>query len=225
MYKLLFVCGFNTHSTQNQNDAYFVIKQFLNASQYKVDFFTYTTNERIIDVYKRLNVLTPSYDIIIGHSMGGGLIYRMMCDKLLLENQKVILLMPFVYAPQWQKMLTNIPLIDKIYIPNSLLFPSSKLFDLGNMSNNNNTLIQLHQVIDMIQWMPEIDNLPDIINNNKNVSVIFGNNDEISGIPSIISSRIINSKLVPGLHEPFNSRRFDNVFFTILENALTNRPL
>jgi len=38
--------------------------------------------------------------------------------------------------------------------------------------------------------MPEIDNLPDTINNNKNVSVIFGNNDEISGIPSIISSRI-----------------------------------
>jgi len=64
------------------------------------------------------------------------------------------------------------------------------LFDLGNMLNNNNTLVQLHQVIDMIQWMPEIDNLPDTINNNKNVSVIFGNNDEISGIPSIISSRI-----------------------------------
>lgn len=58
------------------------------------------------------------------------------------------------------------------------------------MLNNNNTLVQLHQVIDMIQWMPEIDNLPDTINNNKNVSVIFGNNDEISGIPSIISSRI-----------------------------------
>ena len=54
------------------------------------------------------------------------LIYRIMCDKLLLENQKEILLMPFVYVPQWQKMLTNIPLIDKyIYIPNSLLFTSS----------------------------------------------------------------------------------------------------
>ena len=45
MYKLLFVCGFNTHYTQNQNDTYFVIKQLLNASQYKVDFFTYTTDE------------------------------------------------------------------------------------------------------------------------------------------------------------------------------------
>ena len=79
---VLFVRGFNTYMEANSDDHYANFTNFFMLSEFSLIYFNYSPDEEINTVYERLsNILdTHTYDILLAHSLGGGLLMQYITD-------------------------------------------------------------------------------------------------------------------------------------------------
>ncbi len=209
--KILFVRGFNTYMPSGDAfDTYANIR-----AKYKMTYFNYSPEEDISTVYERLvrEIKTGFYTHLIGHSMGGGLLMRYMNDHVTDERVKFILLMPLVYKTSVNSAITNIPFADYIRVPKALLIPNSKLYDQGNIMNDNCQWFSLLQVVGMYHHIilkPE-----ELVNklNSSNCVFFYASKEGLNIIPKSVLGQINKLEVVEGLHECFNSVGRSTEFF------------
>jgi pimeloyl-ACP methyl ester carboxylesterase len=160
------------------------------------------------------------YDIICGHSMGGGLLMKYCSEHPKMEECKVqglIFMMPLIYKVDYiNTIIQYIP--DWIQLPKALIIPNNYLYEDGNILNDTYGLIPVKQIIQMYNYMDDL-NLG--LLNKENYSLIYTNDEKLTTIPKNILDLIKNIHFVNGNHmcfnEPKNSRQFFEKFVSLLD--------
>lgn len=218
MNKILFVRGFNAYMPDNDAfDGYASIR-----TKYKMTYFDYSPAEDILAVYERLKLAIKSgfYTHLIGHSMGGGLLMRYMNDHVTDEHVKFILLMPLVYKTPVNSVISKIPFADYIRVPKALAIPNSKLYEQGNLMNDNYTLLSMSQVVGMYNHiMLDSEEFVKKINDS-NCVMFYASQEAFNTVPAPVLQQIHKLEIVQGLHECFNSVGRSTEFFDKLAKYL-----
>jgi hypothetical protein len=232
---ILFVRGFATQLSSGIDD-YMYIKVLLER-EYKFTYFDYEPSEDLDVVYNRLLNALQSVnmhpDIIIAHSLGGGLIakYIKTMPKTVIDgHEKIILLMPLICKNIINDFASNFQFIPNILIPKSLFLPASYLFDVGNLLNNDNSLISFKQPF-VLYNDPSyaISNDVSFIKNNKNVTLFYASDEKLNMIDESVLSTIPKKQLkrVSGLHNCWRSiqvnKTLETDFFTQFINVLDEK--
>lgn len=217
--KILFIRGFNTNNIKS-GDTYANILVVLNQNANNdIEYFSYSSNEDIVNVYKRLQKIIKKNDFthLVGHSMGGGLLMRYIYDHPdeSSKYKQVILLMPLVYKTRFNKLFFNIPFIKNLYLPNAIILPSAKAYSRGNIVNDGLRFSKLKQPVEMYkEIMLESDEFIETLNENRSNTVLFyARKEGYTAIPKDVLKQIKNKEYVNGLHESFNSLETTKEFF------------
>jgi pimeloyl-ACP methyl ester carboxylesterase len=177
--------------------------------KYKMEYFNYSPNEDILEVYARLckQIGKGKYTHLIGHSMGGGLLMRYIYDHKINNSVKIILLMPMIYKIPLNEIIAKIPISKYIKIPKALLIPNSKLYNHGNFLNDSYNLLSISQAVSMYKsiMLDSVEFASTI--NNSNCVLFYATREAFNIIPEKELNLIKPKKLViiNGLHECFNS--------------------
>jgi len=212
--QILFIRGFNT-KLSNEFDGYSSIKNVYPHMKY----FDYSPDEDLSDVYKRLckKIKSTNYTHLIGHSMGGGMLMRYIHDHKIKNDVKIILLMPLIYKKPVVKIITSIPIINKIRLPKPLLIPNKNLYDQGNLTNDNFYWLSTSQITKMYNTvMLEPDQFVSTLNSNSKCVLFYASKEAFNEIPDSILNQIVNLEKIDGLHECFNSVGTSSAFFKTL---------
>jgi len=210
--KIIFIRGFGTNNLNNDTYANLLIILNQNAKNH-VEYFNYNPDEDIVKVYKRMcKVLKDNdYTHLVGHSMGGGLIMRYIYDypKNISKYKRVLLLMPLIYKVRINELLLNIPFVENISVPNTIVLPSSKSYETGNFINDGFKFSKMKQPAGMYkEIMLEPDEFVDTLNENRFNTVLFYAREEgYNPVPKDVLKKIKNKVYVNGLHESFNDLR------------------
>ena len=132
---VLFVRGFATDINSNYacKFAYSSFDNFFMMSQYNLEYFNYSPEEDLPDVYARLcdKIENNLFDVIIGHSIGGGLLLKFLTehknymDCISKTTKKIIFLMPLIEAGNIPyKIIAKIPLLCGYY-PKNIACPNN----------------------------------------------------------------------------------------------------
>jgi len=225
MKKILFIRGYNTDMNSTKKDSYCNFSTFFELSkEYKLKYFNYSPEEELDEVYKRLckTLSIQKYDILIGHSMGGGLLLKYLTEnkKKIKKYDKLLFLMPLVSKVPSTNILTKIPFSEKLYLPKALILPNNNLFDLGNILNDNYKLLCVKQVVTMYNDNKYISSTDLTILNKKNCHLVYAKNEKFTIIQDDVLDKIKNKTILEGKHEMFNE--FDNSrkFFPTLKHLL-----
>jgi hypothetical protein len=202
---ILFIRGFNTYmATQDSFDGYSNI-----LDKYDLEYFNYSPDEDIVEVYSQLSkrIRKGKYTHLIGHSMGGGLLMRYIHDHKIEHSVKIILLMPMIYKIPLNKVIANIPYSGNLKFPKALIIPNSKLYNQGNILNDNYNLLSISQVVSMYNniMLEPIEFASTI--NNSNCVLFYATREALTLIPeqSLNLIKPKNLVMINGLHECFNS--------------------
>jgi hypothetical protein len=226
MSNILFVCGFNTHpEQQNGTDLYCSFDIYFKFSDYKINYFRYKTTEDLFDVYQRLKDIldTQKHDLIITHSMGSCLVMKYIHETQ--DKRPCIMCMPFIHTSFISKLMSNIPLLEYLYIPKCCLIPNHHVVDGGNILNDELKLIYCNQVKTSIKYFFLTDEqLVETINTN-NIQIIYALNELISPIDPFILSQIKSGKISysSGKHTSFGNIFHMSNFFDKFTNTLQNK--
>ena len=175
-------------------------------------------------------IQTIKYDILIAHSLGGGLLLK-YCNEN--ENdisgfQKIIFLMPYIYTNPYSfihiaSMLNITEIENVVYLP--------QFFLTGITAENNYSMIPLKQIIQShtILFLNEED-IVKTINNSKNIFFIYSKEETISQIDTFILEQINDIIYVDGNHTCFcqrnnNSIQFFKIFGDILHDKIVKNIL
>jgi pimeloyl-ACP methyl ester carboxylesterase len=219
---VLLVRGFNTDLASGR-DIYLPIKRYLAHTHTIVDF-NYTPNEDIGVVYSRLcdTIHSTKFDILMGHSMGGGLLAKYARLNDVSAFDRVILLMPFMCKRADYDLISKIPFARYLKLPKPLILPAGSLFDEGNALNDEYTLLSMAQTVD-IYTDPNVfsDDLT-FINKNPKVFVFYASQEKFNTITEDVLSSLPSGQLkrVVGLHECFRSINSNGDFFGKLGELL-----
>jgi alpha-beta hydrolase superfamily lysophospholipase len=116
-------------------------------------YFSYSPDEDIVRVYKRLVqvIKNTEFTHLVGHPMGGDLLMRYIYDHPdeISKYKRVILLMPLLYKTRFNKLFFNIPFVKNISLPNAIVLPSSKAYSTGNIVNDGFYFSKLKQAVEM----------------------------------------------------------------------------
>ncbi len=222
--KILFVSGFNTHPDERQDgiDLYSSFDIYFRFSNNKLEYFRYKTTESLYNVYERLyDILkTKKHDLVICHSMGSCLAMKYIHETN--DKREFIMCMPFIHTTLFTKLLTNIPLIQYLYIPKCCLIPNYLLIEGGNIFNDELTFIRCNQIHTAINdfFLPE-EKLIQTINSN-NIHIIYSENEFISPIEPYILSQIKRDQISysKGKHISFSNTYHMSNFFDVFTTAL-----
>ena len=167
-------------------------------------------------VYERLCKDTQ-YDILMGHSMGGGLLIKYIREH---KTKRVILLMPLFSKRIDIELVCQIPLTRYMYLPTELIIPNRYLCD--QYTKKDYKLIPVAQIYDAYNDPSFMSDDLDFINNNPDVYMIYAQLELLN----VISDKVLDSinkkqlKYVNGLHECFNSVNEGCNFFEKLDEIL-----
>jgi hypothetical protein len=222
--KILFVSGFNSHPNEQPGDVdiYSSFDIYFKFSKNKLEHFRYKTTENLHYVYERLyDVLkTKKHDLVICHSMGCCLAMKYIHETN--DKREFIMCMPYIHVSSFIKLLSNIPLIQYLYIPKCCLAPNHILIDAGNIFNDELRFVRCNQIHTAINdfFLPE-EKLIQTINSN-NIHIIYSENEFISPIESHILSQIKRDHISysKGKHISFSNTYHMSNFFDVFTTAL-----
>ena len=224
---VLFVCGFNTHpDDQNDNDLYSIFDIYFKYSPYNLYIFRYKLAEELYDVYDRLVYLLEnnSYDIVITHSMGGSLIMKYLMNKNnQLTDKKIIMLMPFIYKTPLLSCLSYFSFIENLYLPKCLIIPNGNLFSIGNICNDTMWLVSIKQIYQCAaDFLLSEQKIVEIINGADNIHIIYVKDEQISSIPNNVLHKIATDKIthIKGKHIAFVDIEYNVDFFKTFSKCL-----
>lgn len=221
--KILFVSGFNTHpEEQDMINTYSAFDIYFKFSDSKLDYFRYKTAESLHDVYERLfNILKSNkHDLVICHSMGCCLAMKYVHETK--DKRRFILCMPFIHMSLFTKLLSNIPLIQHLYLPKCCLVPNHLLIDGGNIFNDELRFIRCNQIHTAVaDFLLPDEKLIQTINTN-NIHIIYSESEFISPIDINILSQIKRDQISysKGKHISFSNTYHMSNFFDVFTNAL-----
>ena len=224
MQKLLFIRGYNTDTTTT-DDHYIYLKQNL-SKKYKVTYFNYAVTDDIQMVYKQLCGLIKKkkWDVLIGHSLGGGLLTKYIRNNDVSAHKRVILLMPFIGTRTAHTLASLIPPLHSISLPKALLIPSVFLYEGASVLEDSWDLIPVHQFYDTYADPQVSSNDFSFINDASNIYMFYASQEMFNTIDEIYLARISPTKLkrVDGLHEVFYSPDTKNAksFFSKINKLL-----
>ena len=210
--KILFVRGYNTN-LESGVDEYIYIKLFFENNNLKFDYFNYSPNENINDVYKRLCdvIKNNNYNTLIGHSMGGGLLMKYIDEHNVKKFHKIILLMPLIYKQFLNNLISKIPFVQYLYLIKAFFIPANNIYNKGNILNDSYNFISLQQPVLMYKDIM-LSNKKIIKNLNKNTNCVlfYAQDEKLNNINQTILDKIKNKVYVNGKHECFNE--FENTY-------------
>jgi hypothetical protein len=218
MKKILFISGFNTHPDEQSDnlDIYSCFYQHFKYSKYKISFFRYKTDEPLEKVYKRMceQLDYKEYKIIIGHSLGGGLLMKYLSEHE--ETRKIILLMPFISLPKWKQIafsyLDVIPVT--FHLPKCVAIPNSSLFEGGNLINDKTNMVNLSQITYATNnILLDNEDILRVFKKSKNVVMLYADDETISPIDCGLLERIEQKIYVKGKHVSFADIVTNKKFF------------
>lgn len=223
MTNILFISGFNTHPSDNDNiDIYSVVDIYFKFSESKVTFFRYKTSDDLGAVYKSLvSILaTREHDLIITHSMGSCLYLKYLSETV--DLRKVIICMPFIKVSQSVKLLTLVPLVKYMYLPKFCLIPNHNLYEGGNVFNDTTKLVCCRQIYHAISNMFLSDEeIVRIVNSHPSLRIIYAENETVSPIDDALLSRISDHvSMTKGKHLSFANAVYMSDFFNVLTSEM-----
>jgi len=174
-------------------------------------------------------------DVLIGHSMGGCLVYRYMADRLaagcaITSLPTPILLMAYLQEPPdlLYKVIKLIPgfIRNQIRIPFELGLKASDLWDEGNALNGSWRLTLTRQIYDAVgyQAKSETELVETLVR--MRAMMIVGRQDVNGGmLTDDVLKRLRDNESVclveiDGKHEAFSSRKNSSVFFEVFDALL-----
>lgn len=161
----LLVCGFNTYET----DTYDVLMKECP----KITLFQYKSTENFEDVLERLGEEVQKYTILIGHSMGGFLLSKLIeADKL--TDQKVILSQPFLETPL-RPLWRIVP--KSLSLPRMFVIPRHKLSEKYTLKDtlSDKTMLPIGQLRYAFKYLP---NMLEVLTY-PNLYIILSENDKV----------------------------------------------
>lgn len=229
MKKLLFVRGF-TLSNDKEYDEYKQIYAFFRMSKYKLEYFKYTTEERLDQVYKRLEQIIKkgNYSVLMGHSMGGGLLSRFCRENDVSGYEKIILLMPFIRTNPTLNRLLTCDFAREWRIPKAMILPQSFVegakvttisYIVSALLHDSFAPIGIHQCLYSKRLLLTDKEIIRLFK--KNIHLIHSPTDELISFAPELLSRIKNQYSVEGGHLSFSSKKYDNNFFDTLYNIIS----
>jgi len=223
MNKVIFVCGFNTHPDEDNGiNPYTAFELYFKFSNTDVTFFRYKTTEDLAAVYCRLSKIldTKEHDTIITHSMGSCLCLKYIAETN--DMRKIIMCMPYISASKFVRFITYLPFIQNVSIPKCCMVPNSALYYGGNMFNDDAKLVSFNQVYFAItKIFLTDDELVRVINNHKNIRIIYAENEQVSPIDSSILSQIIGKVTISkGKHVSFVNVVHMSDFFNVFTEQI-----
>jgi hypothetical protein len=225
---VLFVRGFATSLNGPNRHIYDVIELFFQNPNYSFEFFDYDPNSDLEIVYellkKRLeNLADPHKTIVIGHSLGGGLLLNLIDKGVLKRFHKIILIMPFIMSPSILKWVAKISFLSCISLPKCLLLPNRELFEYGNIFNDDWYLIPIKQLISFEKkFSLKSEQISNVLNHYFNVHMIYAKNEKLTAVHQNILNEIKNISFVNGNHLPFNEINCLKEFFQGLSKCLVS---
>ena len=224
---ILFIRGFNTNMTSSFDETKFTYSNFDNffeMSKYDFNYFNYSPEENLDDVYSKLEtqLMNGSYTILMGHSMGGGLLLKFLTEhpEKIETYTKIIFLMPMITKVFSTELICKIPFIDKMYLPKCLIIPNNNLFNNGNILNDSFKLLCSKQVVTMYNDKNYISKMNLSIIDKPNCVMIYAKDEMLSTISSDVLEKIENKYILEGKHEMFNESNHSNKFFRTLKLLL-----
>ena len=171
----------------------------------------------IATVYSRLCDIIKStkFDILMGHSMGGGLLAKYARQNDISAYDRVILMMPFIGKRSDYDLISKIPFARYLKLPKPLILPAGSLFDEGNALNDEYTMLSIAQTVDIYTDPLVFSDDYTFINKNPNVFLFYASLEKSSTIPEAVLSSLPTGQLkrVVGLHECFRSINNNCDFF------------
>ena len=241
--KILLVRGFATKLTYDARndligaDDYLHLKLFIEgirndkAGRYKVTYFDYGPIDDLTSVYDRLCNIAPKYDILIGHSLGGGLLAKYRNQNKV--PKKVILLMPILFRNDTFNLINqflfgpSLALNPRLVFLKALFAPAQYIFEGGNILNSDFSMISYRQPYDFYKEFKEKNSESDYLEFfkcNENVTMFYAKGELLNTIDEVILTEIeTTGKLirVEGLHECWRSIDVNTIdFYTKLEEAI-----
>jgi hypothetical protein len=224
--KILFIKGFNTH--KGTDNIYFAFDIFtLKNKHLVIEYFNYDPTENIQDVYNNLvqQIQTTKYDILIAHSLGGGLLLKYCNENDISGFQKVIFLMPYIHTNPYSlihiasKINMNFSCIENVYLPQCLLS--------SNSVENHYSMIPLKQIIQShtIVFLNEEDIVKTLNKlNAENGFFVYSKEENVSTIDSSILEQIDDIIYVDGNHTCFCERNNNSIcFFKMFHDLLDDK--
>jgi len=232
MNNILFIRGYNTY----KSDIYTHLLSVFENNSVCVYDFSYKNNETLESISERLiNVLNlRNYKTIITHSLGALILSTLINDNNIsnLQNtDNIILLNPKLVNNFFENTLSNIfikfPFIKYIvkYIPHQLIINKEKLtYNYSStyikkyyyMIMSYFTILNTKLLFDIMKYMyyNNIINKYIILQNTKNINIIYSKDDEATYIDENILSTIYNKfnlKIIIGKHESFSPHEKKNI--------------
>jgi len=220
--KVLFIRGFNT-DLHHGNNHYQNFETFFSFSNYALEYFNYSPDDDIEDVYTKCSQLLKSgtYKIVMAHSLGGCLLMR-FCNEnndFAKKFKKLIFLMPLITNDNYLVSIaskTRIFKDNKLFKP--LVVPNSNLFDLGNILNDSYNFVSCKQIATVYtKWVCNFDIS---LLNNDNCLLIYARDEMLNIIDQKKLDAIHNKIILTGKHEMFNDFSTGQHFFETLKYAL-----
>jgi hypothetical protein len=195
-------------------------------SQYKLEYFNYSPEEDLSVVYARLcdKIENNLYDVIIGHSMGGGLLLKFLTehkeymDCISKTNKKIIFLMPLIERSLANDIIAWIPFIENVYLPKLIAFPNNFLYDDGNILNDDIYPVLGKQFVTM--ETKYIDKMDLSIIDRNNCHMIYAKNELFNVISQPTLNKIKNKTILEGKHQMFMEANHSIQFFQTLKSLL-----
>jgi hypothetical protein len=189
-------------------------------SSYNLQYFNYSIDEDLHKVYNNLDkkIKNNNYDILIGHSLGGGLLLKYFTNnkESINKYKKIIYLMPLIHQQLIRKFLFDTFSWVK-YLPKYFICPNDSLFDNGNILNDTFVIIPIHQLATQYK---DISSLDISLINNSNSHMLYVKNELLTPIDSVTLNKITNKTIINGKHECFNETSNCTEFFSLLKNIL-----
>ena len=225
---ILFIRGYATDMNTNyqSKDAYSSFDNFFMMSSYKLEYFNYSPEEDLSTVYAKLcdKIENNLFDVIIGHSMGGGLLMKFLTehknyvDCMSKSNKKVIFLMPLIEKYLPIDILAKIPFVSNTYFPKLIAIPNNQLYDDGNILNDDFYPIHNKQVSTM--YNDYIDKMDLSIIDHECCHMIYAKGELLNVILPQTLKNIKNKTILEGKHQMFMEANHSTKFFQTLKSLL-----
>ena len=222
--KILLVTGFDSFGNKKIFlNSYVNFKLFFKQSDYNLDIFYYKNSEDIITIYKRLekHIKKNNYNTILAHSMGGALVFNYCYHNDINNFHKIIFITPLIYKVEIIDKLFKIPFISNLSLPKTIILPNSRLFENGNILNDNFNFVPIKQIYQTYKYLIKNGNeVINLFNKNENMYLIYVNDERITIICDKILEGIKNKKVINGKHGIFIELSNLYNFFCLIKKLL-----
>jgi hypothetical protein len=228
--RVLFIRGFDTdYDSTDGTQTYEPFDVFfLQSDHYSIRYFHYNPEDNLYEVFTRLcRILRKNqFEILIGHSMGGCLLFRYATHahpRLIAAYHRLIFLMPLLYRrPVFASIFTMFPHVRKIHLQRCMS-ASTRRHD-GNIWNESARFVSCKQIVQMYnEMMPQTDSeIVDLFVKTPNAVMMYASDEMLNVVPDSIRTRIHPTQcvLVDGKHECFRDASFSLGFFRRFRDVL-----